>query len=190
MPEYFSHDYGARNDIKLKKLFIKHGHEGKGIYWDLIEMLYENKGYLNQSDIPTIAYDLRVEENIIKSIIDNFGLFIRKSDGSFTSSGVLKRLEERERISQTRSKAANSRWNKNSDMQMHSKSNANGMQMHSNCTENECKSNAIKENKIKENKKKENIKGSTARDFLESQAAELGITVDEVEKRIRERRGQ
>lgn len=190
MPEYFSHDYGARNDIKLKKLFIKHGHEGKGIYWDLIEMLYENSGYISQSDIPALAYDLRTTEDKINSLIDDFDLFERTSDGKFYSGGVLKRLELRETISNERSKAAKKRWENHPNMQMHSKSNANGMQMHSNCTENECKSNAIKENKRKENKKKENIKGSIARDFLESQAAEFGITADEVEQRIKERRGQ
>ena len=183
MAEYFSHDYGARNDIKLKKLFLKHGHEGKGIYWDLIEMLYENAGYISQGDIPVLACDLRTDEDKINSIIDDFDLFSRTSDGKFFSNGVLKRLEIRENISKSRAMAANSRWSKNSNMQMHSKSNANGMQMHS-------KSNAIKEKEIKENKKKENIKDSTARDFLKSQAAESGMTIDEVEQRIRERRGQ
>ena len=38
---YFSHDYGSRNDPKLVKVLMKLKQEGKGVYWDLIEMLYE-----------------------------------------------------------------------------------------------------------------------------------------------------
>ena len=39
---YFSHDYNARADIKIKKVIINHGYEGYGIYWALIEDLYQN----------------------------------------------------------------------------------------------------------------------------------------------------
>ena len=34
---YFSHDYNARNDIKIKKLIAKHGYLGYGIFWAIIE---------------------------------------------------------------------------------------------------------------------------------------------------------
>jgi hypothetical protein len=42
---YFPHDYHARHDPKLEKAYLKHGHIAWGIYWHLIEMLYEQGGY-------------------------------------------------------------------------------------------------------------------------------------------------
>ena len=43
---YFSHDYNTRADIKIKKLIVKHGYEGYGIFWALIEALYQNENAL------------------------------------------------------------------------------------------------------------------------------------------------
>jgi len=39
---YFSHDYTARSDEKIKNLIYDFGYEGYGIYWSLIEELYQN----------------------------------------------------------------------------------------------------------------------------------------------------
>ena len=55
---YFSHDYNARNDIKIKRLIVAHGYEGYGIFWALIEDLYQNANAL-PLDFDCIAYDLR-----------------------------------------------------------------------------------------------------------------------------------
>ena len=38
--EYFSHDYKARHDDKLIRVFMRHGLSGIGAYWCIIEMLY------------------------------------------------------------------------------------------------------------------------------------------------------
>ena len=43
---YFSHNYNARNNIKVKKLIVKHGFEWYGIFWALIENLYQNANAL------------------------------------------------------------------------------------------------------------------------------------------------
>lgn len=111
---YFSHDYGARNDPKLQRLQMEMGHEGKGIYWDLVEMLYENGGRLKMSDIKSIAFGIRVEykkvEKLIKS--EEFDLFKIK-DGYFYSSSAIERLEKRYQKSKQAKKAAEKRWSKN-----------------------------------------------------------------------------
>ena len=39
---YFSHDSNARNDEKVLMLRAKHGWEGYGLYWALVEMMFEN----------------------------------------------------------------------------------------------------------------------------------------------------
>jgi hypothetical protein len=43
---YFSHDYNARSDPKIKKLLARHGVAGYGIYWAIIEDLYNNANAL------------------------------------------------------------------------------------------------------------------------------------------------
>jgi hypothetical protein len=140
---YFSHDYNTRQDIKIKKLLVKHGMIGYGCFWSIIEDLYNNANAL-PLDYESIAYDLRVSENVIDSIINDFDLFIIQG-GYFGSKSVENRLNQRNEKSIKASKSALKRWNK-------AESNANDMQTHS-------ESNAIKE--IKGNKRKEKeIKGN------------------------------
>jgi hypothetical protein len=128
---YFSHDYNARTDIKIKRLIAKHGYEGYGLYWAIIEDLYQNANALPM-DCESIAFDLRTNENIVNSIINDFDLFII-NDGLFGSLSVQRRLIERDERSSKARDSAFKRWNKD----------ANAMQSHS-------EGNAIKERKGKE----------------------------------------
>ena len=133
---YFSHDYNARTDPKIKRLMAKHGMTGYGIYWAIIEDLYNNANAL-QTDCDCIAYDLRVDSEIIKSIIFDFDLF--KIDGEiFSSLSIQRRLDDRNEKSEKARKSAQYRWNNKTD-------NANAMRTQSD-------GNAIKERKGKERK--------------------------------------
>jgi hypothetical protein len=107
---YFSHDYNARNDIKLAELNADLGMEGVGIYWCLIEILYENDGYLSMTDIPRIAKGLRINATALQSVIDT-SLF-EHNEEQFWSNSVLKRLEERNEKSKKASESALNRWGK------------------------------------------------------------------------------
>ena len=90
---YFSHDYNARNDSKIKKLLSKHGYLGYGMFWAIIEDLYNNANAL-RTDYDGIAFDLRITTEQAKSIINDFGLF--EFDGDyFGSKSVERRLNER-----------------------------------------------------------------------------------------------
>jgi len=142
---YFSHDYNARNDIKIKKLIAKHNYNGYGLFWAIIEDLYNNANAL-PLDYECIAFDLRADIEILKSIINDFDLFVIK-DGSFGSLSVERRLEQRNNKSLKARQSANKRWNNTKD-------DANALQTHYD-------SNAIKERKGKENKENE-IKDITA----------------------------
>ena len=142
---YFSHDYNSRADEKIKLLIRKHGILGYGIFWAIIEDLYNNANAL-RTDYEGIAYDLRVDENIVKSVINDFDLFIIKDD-FFGSFSVQRRLEERSEKSKKASNSANYRWNK-------SKDDANAMRT-------QCDSNAIKERKGKEIKETKETKQIT-----------------------------
>jgi hypothetical protein len=134
---YFSHDYNARSDDKIKNLIRKHGVTGYGIFWCIIEDLYNNANAL-RLDYEGIAYDLRADCETIKSIINNFDLFIIEDD-YFGSSSVERRLDERNEKSEKARESAFKRWNR-------TKTDANAMQSHS-------EGNAIKERKGKEIKK-------------------------------------
>ena len=136
---YFSHDYTARSDEKIKNLIYDFGYQGYGIYWALIEELYQNANAL-QTNYKRIAFDMRVEEKIIESIVQNYGLFIVENE-YFGSLSVQRRLDMRNEKSNKARESAQKRWIKD----------ANALQTQSD-------SNAIKESKVKESKRKVFIK--------------------------------
>lgn len=136
---YFSHDYNARSDEKVKLLIRKHGMVGYGVFWSIVEDLYNNANAL-RTDYEGIAFDLHSTEYVVKSVICDFDLFIIEGE-SFGSLSVERRLNERNEKSVKAKESANYRWNKIKD-------NANAMQTHSD-------GNAIKERKVKERKVKE-----------------------------------
>jgi len=134
MKEYFSHDYYARNDKRLVKLRMKHGLAGIGAYWCIVEMLYEEGGYLQKNDYDHISFDLQIDIELIKSIIHDFELF-KFNDKKFWSESAILRLNERIKKSRSASQSALKRWHK-------AKDDANAIQPQS-------ESNAIKEKEIK-----------------------------------------
>ena len=144
---YFSHDYNARSDEKIKRLLVKHGFLGYGVYWAIVEDLYQNANAM-RTDYECIAYELRVNEDCIKSIINDFDLFEIEGD-VFGSLSVQRRLDERDKKSKKARESALYRWNKN-------KENANAMRT-------QCDSNAIKESKGKESKGKESKRKESKR---------------------------
>lgn len=91
---YFAHDYNARGDQKITRLVRKQGWAAYGLYWALIEMLYENGGKMG-GDYETLAFDLRADLRLIKSIVEESGLFYRNGSASFGSRSVDRRLQER-----------------------------------------------------------------------------------------------
>lgn len=147
---YFSHDYSARNDPKLQKVLMRLGQAGKGVYWDLIEMLYEEGGYLILSEIESYAFALRTDISCITQLINDFDLFQNNGE-KFWSDSVLKRLFLRNEKSLKASKSASIRWKKH-------KQDANALESDANALQTECNSNAIKEKKGNKNEKKGNEK--------------------------------
>lgn len=154
---YFSHDYNARSDEKIKKLIRKHGMAGYGIFWSIVEDLYNNENEL-QVDYDDIAYDLRVDSGIIKSVICDFGLFIKEKT-SFGSASIQRRLEDRSEKSEKARQSVFKRWHKDKDtMPTHDESDTNVLENNTNVSENatnEPKIDTIKERKGYKGKKGE-----------------------------------
>lgn len=109
--EYFSHDYNARNDLNMKKLFMGEGLAGVGLYWCIVEMLYEKGGYIDLDYIPIIAFDLRTTEETLHHVIENYGLF-ESNDTHFYSNSILARLNLRAEKSEKARKSIEARWQK------------------------------------------------------------------------------
>ena len=105
---YFSHDFNARTDVKIKKLIQKHGLLGYGIYWAIIEDLYNNANAL-PTDCEGIAFDMRTHCDISHSVIHDFELFIIGKK-TFKSLSIEKRLNERKDKSIKASESANKWW--------------------------------------------------------------------------------
>lgn len=119
---YFSHDYNARTDDRIKPLMRKHGITGYGLYWCIVEDLYNNANAL-RLDYEGIAYDLRTDAKLVESVLTEFDLFSIKN-GYFSSESVKKRLEERARKSENAQKSAKIRWNHANALPTHSDRNA------------------------------------------------------------------
>ena len=111
---------------------------GYGIFWAIVEDLYNNANALRM-DYDGIAFDLRVEIDVVESVINDFDLFSFDQD-CFGSISVERRLNERNEKSKKARESASYRWNKKDD-------NANAMRTHN-------ERNAIKERKGKERKEK------------------------------------
>ena len=90
---YFSHDSNARNDDKLVRLRMKQGAAGYGVYFMILERLREEADYMSVKDYNMIAFDLRVDAAIVKSVVEDFGLFTFTDDGKcFYSESFTRRM--------------------------------------------------------------------------------------------------
>jgi hypothetical protein len=105
---YFQHDCNARSDRKMVNLIMKHGMEGVGVYWCIVEMLYEEGGYL-PLEYERITFELRTNYELVKSVIHDFSLF-NFDEKQLWSDSVLFRLKERSNKSEKAKESISKRW--------------------------------------------------------------------------------
>jgi len=110
---YFTHDYRSRLDTKLLEVRMKHGMEGFGVYWGLVEMLHEGNGTI-QMKPDVIAYEFRCNVELVKDIVSI--CFERTEDDLITCNRVMENLRIRKEKFESKSEkgrdAANKRWGK------------------------------------------------------------------------------
>lgn len=80
---YFSHDSNARNSEKLIRLRMRHKAAGYGVFFMILERLREEPNYMSVKDYNVIAFDLREDASLIKSVVEDFGLFVFTEDGKY-----------------------------------------------------------------------------------------------------------
>ena len=148
---------------------MKLGAEGYGIFFMLIERLREEEGYKSTIDYDTLAFDLRVEPEKVKQVVENYDLFKFTEDGKyFYSDSFNDRMEmmdlKSKKLAEAGRKGAEKRWgNKRKDSNPiatpkppYSYPNSDLMAIDSN----KIKLNKIKLNKTKLNKTKQQVTSS------------------------------
>lgn len=118
--KYFSHDSNARNSDKILPLRMRHGAEGYGIYFMILERLREEPEYMSVKDYNMIAFDLRVDAGKVKSVVEDFGLFVFTENGKYFYSESFKRRMQRmdaksEKLSEAGKRGNEIRWSKQRD---------------------------------------------------------------------------
>lgn len=173
---YFSHDSNARNSEKLIRLRMRHKAAGYGVFFMILERLREEPNYMSVKDYNVIAFDLREDASLIKSVVEDFGLFVFTEDGKyFYSESFSRRMgikdEEKTRRSEAGKKGMARRWanaektaekseEDNTVITLLSENNNNGVTT----VENSITS-KVKKRKVKNNKEK-SPKGDTKKDGL------------------------
>lgn len=145
MNNYFPHDSNARNSDKLIPLRIKKGTEGYGVYFMILERLREEPDYTSIKDYNTLAFDFRVGSDLVKSVVEEFGLFQFTEDGKrFYSEGFTARMQKKDEKSSKARESARKRWE---NKQTQGETDANALQ-----TQDETDASKGKETKLKETK--------------------------------------
>ena len=162
LTSYFPHDSNARNSDKLIRLRMRHKASGYGVFFMILERLREEPEYMSVKDYNMIAFDLREDASLIKSVIEDFGLFVFTEDGKyFYSESFKKRMGYKDDKSKKRSEAGKKgvakRWGKK-ELEI-----ANATEFIANATENDSNAIAKVEKTIasKGKKRKENNIGDS-----------------------------
>ena len=142
--QYFQHQLNARKDEKLRKLLIKEGWAGVGLFWGLLEDLGLEKSHRLECDYETLSFDMHAPADLIKRVVENYGLF-RVNKGYFTSIKLNEFMEAVEEKYQRRAEAGK-KGGKAKAMLKQTDSNATAMPE-------QCQ--PLKEDKIREEEKRE-----------------------------------
>ena len=109
LSSYFPHDSNARNSEKMVELRMQHGAAGYGVYFMLIERLREAADYSCVVNYNSIAFDLRVSAELIKSVLRDFRLFAfsQTDEGErFYSESLRQRMKPMDEMREQRRNAA------------------------------------------------------------------------------------
>ncbi|MBO5445370.1 MAG: DUF4373 domain-containing protein [Muribaculaceae bacterium] len=114
---YFPHNANSRNDDNLIRLRMHHGVAGYGVYYMLLERLRLAEGYQCALDYEILSWDLDCGQELIRSVIYDFGLFVIVEDGQMFQSvelnAYMKLMEDKKAERAARAKAAaDARWGK------------------------------------------------------------------------------
>ncbi len=119
--DWFRHDIYAHLDIKVRKLIRRGGYEAYGVYWFIVELLYENGGEMNVEDLNE---ELEcIDHESMLSTISDLGLLV-VSNGKVSSNRILEEIDYQDSCKRKKSaagkKGMDARYNKESNTQPNS----------------------------------------------------------------------
>ena len=120
---YLQHQSNSFTDIKIIKMRSKLGIESYGIFWALLELLFNEENKLCIDDYSVLAFSLQCDADKLKSVIEDFDLFVIE-DGCFYSKRLNNHIDTINSKSIKAKESASKRWNNANAMQTHSDSNA------------------------------------------------------------------
>ncbi len=105
---WFKHDFYTCNDSKMQKLDFKFPVVGYGIFFKVIEILYQNNGSLDY-DLDFISFSLNYDKEVVEAVLKDFNLFVIE-DEVLTSNRVLISIKEITEKSEKARASANKRY--------------------------------------------------------------------------------
>jgi uncharacterized protein YdaU (DUF1376 family) len=105
---WFKHDFYTCNDHKMQKLDFKYPIVGYGIFFKVVEMLYQNDGKI-EYDLEFITHSLNYKKEKVLSVLSDFDLF-EVQDGFLSNKRVLRAIKEITEKSEKARASANRRY--------------------------------------------------------------------------------
>lgn len=110
--EYFSHNSNTRNKEELIRLRRDLDWAGYGLYWAIMEKLGEAPDGMIRADCSLLAWDLRSDEEVIRKIVSDYGLFSQTEEGMLYSETILENMAQRNERSTKARQSVKRRWGK------------------------------------------------------------------------------
>ena len=120
---YFIHQSNSFYDYKIIKMRSKLGIESYGVFWAVLELLFNEENKLCIDDYDALAFSLQCDPKILKQVIEDFDLFVVE-DGCFYSRRLNNQIKKINNKSIKAKESACKRWNNTKAIPLHSDSNA------------------------------------------------------------------
>ena len=120
---YFLHESTSFQDYKIIKMRSKLGIESYGIFWAVLELLFNEENKLCIDDYDALAFSLQCDSSKLKQVIEDFDLFVLE-DGCFYSKRLNSHIEDINNKSTKAKESASKRWDNATAMRSHSDRNA------------------------------------------------------------------
>lgn len=125
---WFKHNYNASGDKKLLIIKSKLGFEGIGIYWGIVEYMYNNEGLLEEDFIEVFCSLNQIEQEKLEFILKT--AFTKTKDNGMTvyyAHRIAQEIAAKEDCIDKARKAAYSRWDKYQEKKKQEKVDENVM---------------------------------------------------------------
>ena len=114
--KHFKHGIMASQDARFIRLLSDYGAEGYGVYWMIVELLYQIDGSCIDFQTLKTYIGSKCKEETMMAVVEEYGLFNISPDGSsFYSQSILDEKERsmtaRKKMSRGGSNGMKTRWN-------------------------------------------------------------------------------